>query len=215
MTDPSCPPSGAADAGPLPPGPARPGTCVLGNPPGSAPLRPVRLPGMARLWFRNATIYAAQVATYHDGNGDGTGDLAGLREKLDYLRGLGVDCLWLLPFYRSPWRDNGYDVSDYYQVDPRFGDLGDMVEFVQAADDRGIKVLIDLVVEHTSDEHPWFRAARSDRDSPYRDYYIWSDDPERDEPVQPMFPATSAAPGRGTRPRASSTGTGSTASSRS
>ena len=143
---------------------------------------------MDALWFKNAVIYSLDVATFQDTDGDGIGDLPGVTERLDYLRGLGVTCLWLLPFFPTPDRDNGYDVSDYYGVDPRHGDLGDFIALLEAADELGIKVVVDLVVQHTSDEHPWFRAACSSRDSPYRDYYVWSDDPEQEPPVDPMFP---------------------------
>src|SRR3954452_15162772 len=109
-----------------------------------------------------------------DANGDGVGDFQGLMRRLDYLHGLGVTALWLMPFQASPCRDDGYDVSDYYAVDPRYGTLGDFVEFTHAAKQRGIRVIIDLVVNHTSDQHPWFREARSDPDSQYREWYVWS-----------------------------------------
>jgi maltose alpha-D-glucosyltransferase/alpha-amylase len=110
-----------------------------------------------------------------DANGDGIGDFQGLMRRLDYLHGLGVTAIWLMPFQPSPYRDDGYDVSDYYGVDPRHGTLGDFVEFAHAAKQRGLRVIIDLVVNHTSDQHPWFQQARRDRDSMYRDWYIWSD----------------------------------------
>jgi maltose alpha-D-glucosyltransferase / alpha-amylase len=125
------------------------------------------------LWYKNAVIYSLDLETFLDGNGDGTGDFAGLIERLDYLQFLGVDAIWLAPFQPSPNRDNGYDVRDYYAVDPRHGTVGDFVEFMHEADKRGIKVIIDLVVNHTSDEHPWFQAAR-DPESSYRDWYNWS-----------------------------------------
>jgi maltose alpha-D-glucosyltransferase/alpha-amylase len=132
------------------------------------------------LWYKNAIIYCLDVKTFMDGNGDGIGDFTGLRERLDYLSGLGVTCLWLLPFYVSPNRDNGYDVSDYYQIDPRLGDLGDFVAFSHQARMHGIRVMVDLVVNHTSSEHPWFLKARREPASRYRDYYIWSKEkPER------------------------------------
>jgi maltose alpha-D-glucosyltransferase/alpha-amylase len=140
------------------------------------------------LWFKNAVFYAVDVGMFRDGNGDGTGDLAGLAQRLDYLRALGVTAIWLLPFYPSPRRDNGYDVSDYYGVDPMYGDLADFREIVDSARSLGIKVILDLVVQHTSDEHPWFRDARSSRDSPYRDFYVWTDDPNAEPPVGPAFP---------------------------
>jgi maltose alpha-D-glucosyltransferase / alpha-amylase len=127
------------------------------------------------LWYKDAIIYSLDVETFQDSNGDGIGDFRGLGERLDYLASLGVTCLWLLPFYPTPDRDNGYDVKDYYGVDPRLGTLGDFVELMRKARERGIRVLVDLVVNHTSDQHPWFQAARRSKDSPYRDYYIWSD----------------------------------------
>jgi maltose alpha-D-glucosyltransferase/alpha-amylase len=109
-----------------------------------------------------------------DGDGDGIGDFQGLVRRLDYLHGLGVTAVWLMPFQVSPLRDDGYDVADHYNVDPRYGTLGDFVEFAHAARQRGIRVLIDLVVNHTSNEHHWFKEARRDPDSKYRDWYIWS-----------------------------------------
>jgi maltose alpha-D-glucosyltransferase/alpha-amylase len=127
------------------------------------------------LWYKNAIIYCLSVGTFMDSNGDGTGDFPGLLRRLDYLQGLGVTCIWLMPFQTSPQRDHGYDIADYYNVDPRFGTLGDFVEFTHGASQRGIRVLIDLVVNHTSNEHPWFRSARSDPGSKYRDWYVWSE----------------------------------------
>jgi maltose alpha-D-glucosyltransferase / alpha-amylase len=126
------------------------------------------------LWYKNAIVYSLDLETFLDANNDGVGDFRGLIERLDYLVFLGVDVIWLAPFQRTPNHDNGYDVSDYYTVDARHGTAGDFVEFVHEADQRGIKVLIDLVVNHTSNEHPWFRAARQDADSPYREWYNWS-----------------------------------------
>jgi maltose alpha-D-glucosyltransferase / alpha-amylase len=126
------------------------------------------------LWYKNAIIYCLSVSTYMDANGDGIGDFQGLMRRLDYLHGLGVTAVWLMPFQVSPLRDDGYDVADYYGVDPRYGTLGDFVEFTHGAKQRGIRVLIDLVVNHTSNEHPWFKEARKDPNSKYRDWYIWS-----------------------------------------
>jgi maltose alpha-D-glucosyltransferase/alpha-amylase len=140
------------------------------------------------LWFKNAVFYAVDVAMFRDGNGDGVGDLTGLLQGLDYLRGLGVTALWLHPFYPSPRRDRGYDVSDYYGVSPSYGDLADFRAIVDAARSLGLKVLLDLVVQHTSDEHPWFCEARSSRDSRYRDFYVWIDDPSAEPSMEPMFP---------------------------
>ncbi|WP_181703043.1 alpha-amylase family protein [Chthonobacter albigriseus] len=126
------------------------------------------------LWYKNAVIYCLSVETYMDSNGDGVGDFRGLQRRLDYLNGLGVTAIWLMPFQPSPGKDDGYDVTDYYNVDPRYGTLGDFVEFTRGAEQRGIRVIIDLVVNHTSDEHPWFQSARSDPQSPFRDWYVWS-----------------------------------------
>ncbi|MGY6125658.1 alpha-amylase family protein [Paraburkholderia strydomiana] len=127
------------------------------------------------LWYKNAIVYCLSVGTFMDANGDGVGDFQGLLRRLDYLQGLGVTTIWLMPFQPSPGRDNGYDISDYYNVDPKYGTLGDFSEFTHACRERGLRVMIDLVVNHTSDQHPWFREARSDPDSQYRDWYVWSD----------------------------------------
>ena len=129
---------------------------------------------MESLWHKNAIVYTIDVQSFADGNADGVGDFLGLAGKLDYLSGLNVNCLWLQPFFPSPRRDHGYDISDYYSVDPRYGTLGDFVEFSQAARDRGIRVIADLVVNHTSIDHPWFQAARRDPKSKYRQWYVWS-----------------------------------------
>ncbi len=143
---------------------------------------------MDSAWFKNAIIYGVNIPTFQDSNGDGIGDINGLTGRLDYLADLGVNCLWLLPFYPSPRRDNGYDVSNYYAIDLRLGSIDDFRELAYEANARGIRILIDLVVHHTSDAHPWFQAARSDRHSSYRDYYIWSDTrPEIGDEV-PFFP---------------------------
>ncbi|SFS09611.1 maltose alpha-D-glucosyltransferase/ alpha-amylase [Halomicrobium zhouii] len=137
-------------------------------------------------WYKNALIYGVDLETFMDSDGDGVGDIQGLIGRLDYLDRLGVDCLWVLPFYPSPRRDDGYDVTDYYDVDDRYGTLGDFVELVREADSRGIRVLIDLIVNHTSRDHPWFQKARRG-EQPYRDYYVWSEDPPEPE-VPPIFP---------------------------
>jgi trehalose synthase len=140
------------------------------------------------LWWKNAVIYCVDVELFKDGDGDGTGDFAGLTDRVDYLAGLGVTCVWLMPFYPTPNRDNGYDIADYYGVDPRLGSLGDAVEFLRTARERGIRVIADLVVNHTSVDHPWFQAARADRRSPYRDFYVWADEPPADGPKDLVFP---------------------------
>jgi maltose alpha-D-glucosyltransferase / alpha-amylase len=125
-------------------------------------------------WYQTAVIYSLDVSSFQDSNGDGRGDLRGLISRLDYLSRLGVSCLWLNPIYPSPGRDGGYDISDFYGVDPALGSLGDFAELAREAQERGIRIILDLVVNHTSDEHPWFVSARSSPDSPYRDWYVWS-----------------------------------------
>ena len=127
------------------------------------------------LWYKNAVIYCLSVGTFMDANGDGIGDFQGLVRRLDYLHGLGITAIWLMPFQPSPCRDDGYDIADYYGVNPRHGTLGDFVEFTHGAEQRGIRVIMDLVVNHTSDRHPWFQEARRDPDSKYRDWYVWSE----------------------------------------
>jgi maltose alpha-D-glucosyltransferase / alpha-amylase len=140
------------------------------------------------LWYKNAVIYSLDLETFLDANGDGIGDFEGLIRRLEYLEFLGVDAIWLAPFQPSPQRDNGYDVSDYYGVDPRYGSSGDFVEFMHQAEKRGMKVLMDLVLNHTSDEHPWFQAARSDPESRYRDWYVWSSERPADWDKGMVFP---------------------------
>jgi maltose alpha-D-glucosyltransferase/alpha-amylase len=125
-------------------------------------------------WYKRAVFYEVLVRGFADSNGDGTGDLKGLVSKLDYLHWLGIDCIWLLPIFQSPLRDGGYDISDYFTILPEFGDLGDFVELVEEAHKRGMRVVADLVMNHTSDQHPWFQASRSDPTGPYGDYYVWS-----------------------------------------
>ena len=140
------------------------------------------------LWYKNAVFYCLSVSTYMDANGDGVGDFAGLMRRLDYLHGLGVTAIWLMPFQTSPCRDDGYDISNYYEVDPRYGTLGDFVEFTHAAQERGIRVIIDLVVNHTSNEHSWFKEARRDPKSKYRDWYVWSKKKPRSANQGMVFP---------------------------
>ncbi len=140
------------------------------------------------LWYKNAIFYCLSVGTYMDANGDGIGDFKGLLRRLDYLQGLGITTIWLMPFQPSPMRDDGYDISDYYGVDPRYGSLGDFVEFTHGCEQRGIRVIIDLVVNHTSDQHPWFKDARSRKDSPYRDWYVWADRKPANADTGMVFP---------------------------
>ncbi len=148
---------------------------------------------MPNLWYKNAIIYCLDVETFMDSTGSGTGDFRGLADRLDHLERLGVNCIWLNPFYPSANRDNGYDVTDYYGVDPRFGTLGDFVEFMHAANDRGMRVIVDLVVNHTSVDHPWFQSARSDENSPYRDWYVWSEEKPENITDGVVFPGVQDA----------------------
>ncbi|GAA3423827.1 alpha-amylase family protein [Streptosporangium sandarakinum] len=143
---------------------------------------------MQERWYRNAAIYSLDVCTFQDSNDDGFGDLPGLISRLDYLSRLGVTALWLSPIHPSPRRDGGYDVVDHYGVDPRFGSMGDFAELLNQADERGLRIMIDLVVNHTSDEHPWFQAARSSPDSPFRDWYVWSEEEPADRWRGAVFP---------------------------
>lgn len=140
------------------------------------------------LWWKNAIIYCLDVETFLDSNSDGYGDFSGLIQRIDYLAGMGVTCIWLMPFYPTPNRDDGYDIVDYYAVDSHLGTSGDFVDFIRIARDRGIRVIVDLVVNHTSNQHPWFQSARSSRNSPYRDYYVWRDKIPEERPAGIIFP---------------------------
>ena len=139
-------------------------------------------------WYKDAVIYCVEVDAFQDSDGDGCGDLRGLIDRLDYLARLGVTCLWLNPIHPSPLRDGGYDISDYYGVDPRLGSLGDFSELAEEARGRGIRLLLDLVVNHTSDQHPWFVSARTGPDSPFHDWYVWSDTEPPDRRQGIVFP---------------------------
>ena len=133
-------------------------------------------PQVDRDWWRGAVIYQIYPRSFQDSSGDGIGDLAGIRRRLPYVASLGVDAIWISPFFTSPMKDFGYDVSDYCGVDPMFGSLEDFDDLVAEAHRLDLKVMIDLVISHTSDEHPWFQAARADPNSPYRDWYVWRDE---------------------------------------
>jgi maltose alpha-D-glucosyltransferase/alpha-amylase len=139
-------------------------------------------------WYRNGVIYSLDVRTFQDANGDGIGDLQGLISRIDYLGRLGVTTLWLSPIHPSPWRDGGYDVIDHYNIDPTLGSLGDFAELMNVADERGLRVMLDLVLNHTSEEHPWFRSACCDPRSAYRDWYVWSQDEPPDRSEGMVFP---------------------------
>jgi maltose alpha-D-glucosyltransferase/alpha-amylase len=139
------------------------------------------------LWYKDAVIYQLHVRTFSDSNGDGIGDFRGLTTKLDYLQELGINAIWLLPFYPSPLRDDGYDIADYTTVHPAYGTLQDFKDFLAAAHNRRIRVITEMVVNHTSDQHPWFQEARSSRENPKRDWYVWSDTDTRYQGVRIIF----------------------------
>ena len=138
-------------------------------------------------WYKDAVFYELSVRAFKDSDGDGNGDLRGLTEKLDYLQTLGVDCIWIMPIYPSPLKDDGYDIADYYNIAETFGTLDDFKVLIKEAHNREIRVITDLVLNHTSDQHPWFQASRSDRNSPYRDYYVWSDDDKKYKDARIIF----------------------------
>jgi maltose alpha-D-glucosyltransferase/alpha-amylase len=139
------------------------------------------------LWYKDAIVYQIHVRTFYDGNGDGVGDFQGLIQKLDYIQNLGVTAIWLLPFYPSPLKDDGYDISDYSSIHPSYGTLDDFRAFLQEAHRRGLRVITEAVVNHTSDQHPWFQESRSSRDNPRRNWYVWSDTDDRYRGVRIIF----------------------------
>ena len=139
------------------------------------------------LWYKDAIFYQVYVRAFFDSNGDGHGDLRGVTLKLDYLKDLGVDCLWLMPHYPSPLKDDGYDIADYYGIHPDYGTLDDFKHLLDEAHARGLRVITDLVLNHTSDQHPWFQAARADKNSPYHDYYVWSDTDDKYRDARIIF----------------------------
>ncbi|MEY2434789.1 MAG: maltose alpha-D-glucosyltransferase / alpha-amylase [Acidimicrobiaceae bacterium] len=130
-------------------------------------------------WFKTAVFYEIHLRGFFDDNDDGSGDFRGLADKLDYLQEIGVDCIWLLPFYASPLRDGGYDIADFYNIHPDYGNIDDFKYFIDQAHQRGLRVIADLVMNHTSSDHPWFQASRTDKDGPYGDWYVWGDDDQR------------------------------------
>jgi maltose alpha-D-glucosyltransferase/alpha-amylase len=138
-------------------------------------------------WFQRAVFYEVLTRGFHDSNDDGTGDLQGLLHRLDYLQWLGVDCLWLLPFYSSPLRDGGYDISDFFTVLPEYGNIGDAALLIEEAHKRGLRVIADMVMNHSSDQHPWFQESRQDRTNPKADWYVWSDDDRRWDEARIIF----------------------------
>jgi len=139
------------------------------------------------LWFKDAVLYEVPVKSFFDASGDGMGDFRGMTERLDHIRDLGVDCIWLLPIYPSPGQDDGYDISDFYSIHSDYGTIEDFKEFLDTAHSRGLRVVADMVMNHTSDQHPWFQEARENPTSPKHDYYVWSDDPEQYSDVRIIF----------------------------
>src|SRR6266567_1031719 len=144
-------------------------------------------PEKDRLWYKDAVIYQLHVKAFFDSDDDGMGDFRGLTDKLDYIKDLGVNTIWLLPFYPSPLRDDGYDIADYYGIHRDYGTLDDFREFLDTAHKLGLRVITELVVNHTSDEHKWFKESRSSRDNPKRDWYVWSDTDERYKGARIIF----------------------------
>jgi trehalose synthase len=140
------------------------------------------------LWWKNAVFYCADVETFYDWNGDGCGDIRGMTERIEYLFDLGVTCLWLMPFYPTARKDDGYDITDFFGIDPRLGTHGDFVELVRTAKSAGLRVIIDFVMNHTSDGHPWFKSARRSTDDPYRDFYVWSPTKPKSSRKDVVFP---------------------------
>ena len=140
------------------------------------------------VWWKNCVFYCLDVETFLDSDGDGCGDFPGLCDRIDYLRGLGIDCLWLMPFMPSRQRDDGYDITDFYGVDSRLGTHGDLLDVVRTAREGGIRVIADLVVNHTSNEHPWFKEARRGPESPFHDFYVWRDEKPDEKPGDVVFP---------------------------
>jgi maltose alpha-D-glucosyltransferase/alpha-amylase len=187
---PASPPTGQIAVGALPARrrPEVPAGASVADPHAHPAADPAR-PGLREDpdWYRTAVFYEVMIRSFSDSSGSGSGDLRGLTERLDYLHWLGVDCLWLPPFYPSPLRDGGYDVADYTAVAPQYGTLDDFTDLVAQAHERGMRVVVDLVMNHSSDQHPWFQASRSDPDGPYGDFYVWGDDPTRYQDARIIF----------------------------
>jgi len=141
----------------------------------------------SQFWYKNAIFYQVNVRAFYDSSGDGHGDFEGVTEKLDYLKNLGVDCLWLMPFYNSPLNDDGYDISDFYRVLPAFGTIEQLKILVESAHEKGLRIITDMIMNHTSDQHPWFQSARSGPESPFHDYYVWSDTDKKYEDARIIF----------------------------
>ncbi len=174
----------------------------------------MRIAETSDLWWKNAVIYCLDVETFYDDDGDGTGDFAGLSQRVDYLAALGATCIWLMPFYPTPDRDDGYDVTDFFGVDSRLGTLGDLVEFIRSAKDRGMRVIADFVVNHTSDRHPWFVEPGSPRTTRTATTTCGGRTLPRTRPPKSCFPESRRRCGPRTRPPASGTCTCSTSTSR-
>src|SRR5580704_6579439 len=146
------------------------------------------MPAASPQWYKDAVIYQLHIRAFFDDNEDGIGDFRGLTRKLDYLQELGITAIWLLPFYPSPLRDDGYDIADYYGIHPKYGTLHDFRTFLREAHERGLRVVTELVLNHTSDEHPWFRRARAAKPgSRWRDFYVWSDTPDKYKEARIIF----------------------------
>src|SRR5512141_1733829 len=151
-------------------------------------LEPEDIPAETHSWYKDAIIYELHVRAFQDSDADGIGDFRGLTERLDYLHDLGVTAIWLLPFYPSPLRDDGYDIAEYYSINPMYGTLKDFKEFLRRAHQRGLQVITELVVNHTSDQHPWFqRSRRAPPGDPLRDFYVWSNTPEKYREARIIF----------------------------
>ncbi len=148
----------------------------------------MRLSQTGDVWWKSAVFYCADVETFQDSDGDGVGDLRGMTDRIEYLADLGITCLWLMPLYPTAGRDDGYDITDFFGVDPRLGTSGDFVELVRTARSAGIRVVVDFVMNHTSDQHPWFKQARRSVDDPYRQFYVWSPTKPRSSRAEVVFP---------------------------